>query len=196
MVEFMIQNIPGLQIRVCIGKFFSLFLIQNMLWVLKKNRLNETVLLSTQNTCFNWWVRKYSQFYAHKISLSGSMYAIAIHENGRLYRKFINAEYYIVIHVCITHCKSWIHWKYCNSWKQKILLQFMKIEGSSFIHEYRQYIRKCYCNSWIQNILLLYVNIECTVAIHKGNIVIHEYSLFVWFVWFDSLRPINNLSVK
>ena len=29
----------------------------------QKNRLNETVLLSTQNTCLNWWVRKnYNNF--------------------------------------------------------------------------------------------------------------------------------------
>ena len=31
----------------------------------QKNRLDETVLLSTQNTCLNWWIRKYSQFYAN-----------------------------------------------------------------------------------------------------------------------------------
>ena len=29
-----------------------------MFWVLKKNCLNETVLLSTHNICLNWWVRK------------------------------------------------------------------------------------------------------------------------------------------
>ena len=39
----------------------------------QKNRLNETVLLTTQNTCLNWWTRKYLQLYTHKISLSGSM---------------------------------------------------------------------------------------------------------------------------
>ena len=33
-----------------------------------KNRLNETVLLSTQNTCLNWSVRKYKQFYSQKWS--------------------------------------------------------------------------------------------------------------------------------
>ena len=33
------------------------------------NRLNETVLLSTQNICLNWWVRKYLQFYSKKILL-------------------------------------------------------------------------------------------------------------------------------
>ena len=32
--------------------------------------LNETVLLSTINTCLNWWVRKFSQFYAQKVCLS------------------------------------------------------------------------------------------------------------------------------
>ena len=36
-----------------------------------KNCLNETVLLSTQNTCLNWWVRYYLQFYTQKISIFG-----------------------------------------------------------------------------------------------------------------------------
>ena len=31
----------------------------------QKNRLNETVLLSTQNKFLYQWIRKYSQFYAH-----------------------------------------------------------------------------------------------------------------------------------
>ena len=39
----------------------------------QKNRLNETVLLSTQNTCLNKWVRKLLKFYANKIPLSGPM---------------------------------------------------------------------------------------------------------------------------
>ena len=39
----------------------------------QKNRLNKTILLSNQNTCLNCWVRKYLQFYANKISLSGSI---------------------------------------------------------------------------------------------------------------------------
>ena len=37
-----------------------------------QKRLNETVLLSTQNT-FKLMVKKIVTFYAHKISLSGSM---------------------------------------------------------------------------------------------------------------------------
>ena len=36
----------------------------------QKNRLNETVLLSTQNICKNWWVRKHLQFYAKNFCLS------------------------------------------------------------------------------------------------------------------------------
>ena len=40
----------------------------------QKNRLNETVLFHTQNTCLNWWVRKYSQFYAKFFRLTGPMY--------------------------------------------------------------------------------------------------------------------------
>ena len=41
----------GLQITVCIGKLFSLFLIQTYVVGTQKNHLNETVLLSTQNIC-------------------------------------------------------------------------------------------------------------------------------------------------
>ena len=33
----------------------------------QKNRLNETVLLSTQNIYYNLWVRNYLQFYAEKV---------------------------------------------------------------------------------------------------------------------------------
>ena len=43
----------SLQIRVCTGKLFSLFLIQTYVVGTQKNRLNEMVLLSTQNICFN-----------------------------------------------------------------------------------------------------------------------------------------------
>ena len=35
--------------------------------VTQKNHLDETVLLSTQNICLNWWVRKWAQFYAKKL---------------------------------------------------------------------------------------------------------------------------------
>ena len=58
---------------MCIRKLFSLFLIQNIVVDTQKNSLNERVLLSTQNTCLNWLVRTYLQFYANKISSSGSM---------------------------------------------------------------------------------------------------------------------------
>ena len=36
----------------------------------QKNRPNETVLLSTQNTCLNTWVRNYLQFYTENFCLS------------------------------------------------------------------------------------------------------------------------------
>ena len=39
----------------------------------QKNRLNETVLLSTQNICLKLWVRKYLQFYAEFFCLSKPM---------------------------------------------------------------------------------------------------------------------------
>ena len=43
---------------------------KHMLWVFKKNRLNETVLFSTQNICLKVWVRKYLLFYAENFYLS------------------------------------------------------------------------------------------------------------------------------
>ena len=36
----------------------------------QKNRLNETVLLSTQNICWNWWERKHLQLYPENLCLS------------------------------------------------------------------------------------------------------------------------------
>ena len=36
----------------------------------QKNRLNQTVLLSTLNICQKLWVRKYLQFYAENFCLS------------------------------------------------------------------------------------------------------------------------------
>ena len=39
----------------------------------QKNRLNETVILSTQNICLILWVRKYLQFYAEIFCLSKSV---------------------------------------------------------------------------------------------------------------------------
>ena len=54
-------------------KIVFLFLNQNIqMYVVgtQKNHLNETVLLSTQNISFNWWVRKYLQFYTQKFCLS------------------------------------------------------------------------------------------------------------------------------
>ena len=48
---------PSFQIRMRNGKLFFLFFDPKK-YVLgaQKNRLKETVLLSTQNACFNWWV--------------------------------------------------------------------------------------------------------------------------------------------
>ena len=52
----MISAVP--QIRVRIGKLFLYFSSKTYVVGTQKNRLNETVLLSTQNTCLNYWVRK------------------------------------------------------------------------------------------------------------------------------------------
>ena len=53
-----VSSSSGLQIRVRTGKLFSHFSTKTYVVGTQKNRLIETVLLSTQNTCFNWWVRK------------------------------------------------------------------------------------------------------------------------------------------
>ena len=47
--------------------YFLISQPKHMLWVLKRN---ETVLLSTQNICLKFWVRKYLQFYAKFFCLS------------------------------------------------------------------------------------------------------------------------------
>ena len=39
----------------------------------QKNRLDETVLLSTQNICLKLWVKKYLQFYPETFCLSKPM---------------------------------------------------------------------------------------------------------------------------
>ena len=64
------QPLSGLLLRVRNRKIFFLFLNQNMLWVLKRTNINETVLLSTQYICSKLWVRKYLQFYAEIFCLS------------------------------------------------------------------------------------------------------------------------------
>ena len=47
------SKLSGLQIRVRIGKLFSLFLIKTYVVGTKKTRFNKTVFLSNQNTCLN-----------------------------------------------------------------------------------------------------------------------------------------------
>ena len=54
-------------------KLFSYFSTKTYVVGTQKNRLNETVLLSTQNIYLNWWVRKLLQFYAQKFCLSKPM---------------------------------------------------------------------------------------------------------------------------
>ena len=47
------QAYAGLQIRVCTENYFSSFSTKTYVVGTRKNRLNETVLLSTRNTCLN-----------------------------------------------------------------------------------------------------------------------------------------------
>ena len=52
------QGLSGLQVKCVSENYFSYFSTKTYVVCAQKNRLNETVLLTTQNTCFNWWVRK------------------------------------------------------------------------------------------------------------------------------------------
>ena len=51
-------------------KLFSYFSTKTYVVGTQKNRLNETVLLSTQNICSKLWIKKYLQFYAENFCLS------------------------------------------------------------------------------------------------------------------------------
>ena len=66
------------QIRVCNWILYFYFSTKTYVVGSQKNCLDETVLLSTQTTCLNWWIRKYSQFYAQKFCLTGPMQVLAI----------------------------------------------------------------------------------------------------------------------
>ena len=68
-------------LRVWFEIYFLYFSSKTYVVGTQKNSLNQTVLLSTQNTCLNWWVRKYLQFCAHKISFSGPMTLVIIESN-------------------------------------------------------------------------------------------------------------------
>ena len=50
--------------------FFSYFLTKTYVVGTQNNHLSETGLLSTQNICWNWWVRKYKHFYPSIFCLS------------------------------------------------------------------------------------------------------------------------------
>ena len=56
-----------------IKNYFSYLSTKTYVVGTQKNCLVETVLLSTQNKCWNWWVGKYSQFYAEILRLSRPM---------------------------------------------------------------------------------------------------------------------------
>ena len=64
---------------VLVENYFSYFSTKTYVVGPQKNRHNETVLLSTQNTCLNGWVRKKFQFKGQKHSLSGPMNRLEIY---------------------------------------------------------------------------------------------------------------------
>ena len=44
----------------------------------QKNRLNDTVLLITQDICFKLWVREYLQIFAEKLCLAKPMKVLMV----------------------------------------------------------------------------------------------------------------------
>ena len=62
----------GLQLRVCNRRIFF-FISKHML-----NRLNETVLLSTQNIYIKLWLRKYLQVDAENLNLCERVLFLAL----------------------------------------------------------------------------------------------------------------------
>ena len=74
LVTIIVKNVYQASKQECVlENYFLHFSSKTYIMGTQKNRLNETVLLRTQNTCLNWWVRKQLQFFAHKISLSGPL---------------------------------------------------------------------------------------------------------------------------
>ena len=66
--------------KECITKIFFFLISQPKHYVVgtQKNCLNERVLLSIQNICYNWRIRKYLQFYA-KIFISMQIWFQSTH---------------------------------------------------------------------------------------------------------------------
>ena len=52
------NNLSGPQIRCITENYFSYFSTKRYVVCTQKNRLDKTVLLSTQNKCLKWWIRK------------------------------------------------------------------------------------------------------------------------------------------
>ena len=52
-------SMPGLQIIVRIGNYFSNISIKTYVVGNQKNNLDERVFLNTQNTFLNGWIKKY-----------------------------------------------------------------------------------------------------------------------------------------
>ena len=62
------------RLECVIENYFSYFSTKTYVVGAQKNRLNETVLLHTQNICLNGWVRNKCQFYAKHICFNGHEY--------------------------------------------------------------------------------------------------------------------------
>ena len=82
--------VPGPQIRVRNWKLFSYFSTKTYVVGAQRNRLNDLLLLSTQNLCLNWVIRKYSQLHAKKLYVPGPQIRV---RNWKLFSYFSTRTY-------------------------------------------------------------------------------------------------------
>ena len=92
--------------------YFSYFSAKTYVVGTQKNHLNKTVLLSTQNACLNWWVRKYMQLSGPML---GELSIILLYifwglGKAREERCLYFSYFYIEIYCC------GVHWKHNHVW--------------------------------------------------------------------------------
>ena len=85
-------------------------------WATQSLRLDETALFSTQNLCYNWWIRKYSQFYAQKCCLARAM----ICQSLMLFFLSVSSKNYL--------CRDTKHRKTINSYSQRQYMREQKLK--------------------------------------------------------------------
>ena len=104
----------------CVKKIlFSYFSTKTYVVGTQKNCLNETVLLSTNNICLNWWVRKYLQFYGEIFVYLNLWLTISgIQKRGYLKITFLvsRPKHILNQNICCGYSRTSQHPNFCSSW--------------------------------------------------------------------------------